>query len=278
MKQTDQSYQEILNLVHELQKEVFELRKENAELKARIHELEHPKNSNNSSIPPSKDENRPKKNQSLREKSGKKSGGQKGHKGYTLDLISNPDKVVNYIPAICEECGKDLSVFESNLTEKRQVIELPQIHPICIEHQIHSKRCSCGHLNKSVFPVNIKAPIQYGTNVENLVAYLNIGQYLPYKRISSMLGNLFNLPLSQGSIKNMVTRFAEKLLPTYEDIRKEIESATIVGSDETGAKLNGEKWWSWTWQNEKATYITASDSRASRSVENNFHKGFEKAK
>lgn len=277
MKQTDQSYQEILNLVHELQKEVFELRKENAELKARIHELEHPKNSNNSSIPPSKDENRPKKNQSLREKSGKKSGGQKGHKGYTLDLISNPDKVVNYIPAICEECGKDLSVFESNLTEKRQVIELPQIHPICIEHQIHSKRCSCGHLNKSVFPVNIKAPIQYGTNVENLVAYLNIGQYLPYKRISSMLGNLFNLPLSQGSIKNMITRFAEKLLPTYEDIRKEIESATIVGSDETGAKLNGDKWWFWTWQNEKATYITASDNRAFRTVENNFHKGFEKA-
>ena len=277
MKQTDQSYQEILNLVHELQKEVFELRKENAELKARIHELEHPKNSNNSSIPPSKDENRPKKNQSLRKKSGKKSGGQKGHKGHTLDMISNPDKVVNYFPAICEECGKDLSTFESKLTEKRQLIELPQIRPICIEHQVHCKRCSCGHLNKSVFPADIKAPIQYGTNVENLVAYLNIGQYLPYKRISSMLGNLFNLPLSQGSIKNMITRFAEKLLPTYENIRKEIESATIVGSDETGAKLNGDKWWFWTWQNEKATYITASDNRAFRTVEDNFHKGFEKA-
>ena len=277
MKQKDQSYQEILNLVYKLQKEVFELRKENAELKARIHELEHPKNSNNSSIPPSKDENRPKKNQSLREKSGKKSGGQKGHKGHTLDMISNPDKVVNYYPTICEECGKDLSAIKSKFTEKRQVIELPQIRPICIEHKVHSKRCSCGYLNKSAFPVDIKAPIQYGTNVENLVAYLNIGQYLPYKRISSMLGNLFNLPLSQGSIKNMITRFAEKLQPTYENIRKEIESATIVGSDETGAKLNGEKWWFWTWQNEKATYITASDNRAFRTVEDNFHKGFEKA-
>jgi len=39
--------------------------------------LEDKKNSNNSSIPPSKDENRPKKNQSLRIISGKKSGGQK---------------------------------------------------------------------------------------------------------------------------------------------------------------------------------------------------------
>lgn len=56
-----------------------------------------------------------------------------------------------------------------------------------------------------------------------------------------------------------------------------LESATIVGSDETGAKLNGDKWWFWTWQNEKATYITASDNRAFRTVEDNFHKGFEKA-
>lgn len=273
----DKSYHEILILVQELQEDVYNLRKENTELKARIHELEHPKNSNNSSIPPSKDENRPKKNQSLREKSGKKSGGQKGHKGYTLDMISNPDKVINYIPTVCEGCGKDLSAFKSDLTEKRQVVELPQIHPICTEHQVHSRLCSCGYLNKSVFPANVKAPIQYGSNVENLVAYLNIGQYLPYKRISSMLGNLFNLPLSQGSIRNMITRFAERLMPTYENIRKELESAEIVGADETGAKLNGDKWWFWTWQNEKATYITVSDNRAFKTVERNFDKGFEKA-
>ena len=91
-----------------------------------------------------------------------------------------------------------------------------------------------------------------------------------------MLGNLFSLPLSQGRIKNMLTRFAEKLLPTYENIRKEMESARVVGADETGAKLNGDKWLFCTWQNEKATYITASDNRAFKTVEHNFRKGFEK--
>lgn len=277
MEKIDKSYIEILNLVQKLQKEVAELRKENSTLKERIHELEHPKNSNNSSIPPSQDENRARKNQSLREKSGRKSGGQKGHKGYTLDMISDPDNVVTYFPNVCGKCGKDLSTFKSNLTEKRQVIELPQIHPICTEHQVYSKLCSCGYSNKPMFPVSIKAPIQYGGNVENLVAYLNIGQYLPYKRISSMLENLYNLPLSQGSIKNMITRFAEKLLPTYENIRKEIESATIVGADETSVKLNGNKYWFWTWQNKIATYIVASDNRAYKTVEDNFQKGFKVA-
>lgn len=277
MEKIDKSYQEILKLVHELQKEVTELRKENAVLKARIHELEHPKNSNNSSIPPSKDDNRPKKNQSLRKKSEKKTGGQKGHQGYTLEMTSSPDKVINHIPIVCSECGRDLSEIESNITDKRQVVELPPIQPIYIEHRKHAKLCSCGCLNKAGFPFGVNAPIQYGGNIENIVAYLNVGQYLPYKRISSMLGNLFNLPLSQGSIKNMIARFAEKSLPVYEKIRKEIESSNVVGADETGAKMNGEKWWFWTWQNEKATYITASDNRAFRTIEDNFPRGFENA-
>ena len=49
--------------------------------------LKNKKNSNNSHIPPSKDENRPKKNQSLREKTDREVGGQKGHEGATLEVV-----------------------------------------------------------------------------------------------------------------------------------------------------------------------------------------------
>ena len=277
MERSDNIYQQVLNQVHELQEEINTLKKENIELKARIHELEHPKNSSNSSIPPSKDENRPRKNQSLRKKTGRKTGGQKGHKGYTLEMTSSPDQVINHIPVACKGCGKDISELESKIIENRQVVELPQINPVYIEHRSHTKLCTCGHLNKSVFPADVNAPIQYGSNIENLVAYLNVGQYLPYKRISLMLESLFNLPLSQGSIKNMIERFAKKSLPVYEKIRKEIESAVVVGTDETGAKMNGDKWWFWTWQNKRTTYITASDNRAFKTVEDNFPKGFKNA-
>lgn len=77
------TYHALVALIKNLQQTIAELVKENAALKARIDELEHPKNSTNSSVPPSKDENRAKKNQSLRKKSGKKTGGQLGHKGHT---------------------------------------------------------------------------------------------------------------------------------------------------------------------------------------------------
>ena len=59
------------------------LRSEIDKLKQRLDKLETRKDSRNSSIPPSKDENRPKRTNSLREKSDKKVGGQPGHKGKT---------------------------------------------------------------------------------------------------------------------------------------------------------------------------------------------------
>lgn len=53
---------------------VAKLVKENDSLKLELAGYKNKKNSGNSHIPPSQDQNRPKKNQSLRTKSGKKSG------------------------------------------------------------------------------------------------------------------------------------------------------------------------------------------------------------
>jgi len=63
-------------IIQELIYKIEELVKEVQFLKQRLSKYEHPKNSNNSSVPPSKDENRPNRNQSLHQKSGRKPGGQ----------------------------------------------------------------------------------------------------------------------------------------------------------------------------------------------------------
>ena len=102
------------------------------ELTKELEHFRHPKNSNNSSIPPSKDENRPRRNQSLREKSDRKSGGQLGHKGTTLKMVEVPDKIEKLIPDYCNVCGKDLREIEARFDSKRQVVELPPIKPIYI--------------------------------------------------------------------------------------------------------------------------------------------------
>ena len=73
-------------------------------LEERIRRLE--KDSETSSKPPSEDKVRPKRTQSLREKSGKPPGGQKGHKGKTREQVSNPDKIISCYPEEdCKKCG-----------------------------------------------------------------------------------------------------------------------------------------------------------------------------
>ena len=100
------------------------LRRENEDLKEKLDKYENPKNSNNSSVPPSKDENRPFKSKSLRKKTGRKPGGQKGHEGTTLEMTSNPDETIDHAPEYCQCCGKDLAGTPGEFVEKKQVIDL----------------------------------------------------------------------------------------------------------------------------------------------------------
>ena len=85
--------EELLEIIVHQQKQIDELQKKVIQLEEELSKYKTKKNSNNSSIPPSKDENRPVKNKSLREKTGRKVGGQKGHKDHTLEMTDSPDKV-----------------------------------------------------------------------------------------------------------------------------------------------------------------------------------------
>jgi len=130
-------------------KYIKELEQQNRELVIRVIKLEeqlekllHQKNSNNSSIPPSKDENRPFKSKSLREKTGRKPGGQLGHKGTTLKMVSKADEVLEYHPDYCNYCGNELADAASELVERRQIVDIPELVTKVTEYLIFQKKCN----------------------------------------------------------------------------------------------------------------------------------------
>ena len=231
------------------------------------------KNSGNSHIPPSVDLAKPKRNQSLRENSGKKAGGQLGHEGSTLGFSAVPDAIIAHIPAYCHLCGDDLTGFEAIALNNRQVIDIPIPAPVCTEHQTFAKTCFCGHINKGEFPPGVTGKVQYGGNIEALTAYLNVRQYMPYNRIQEFYEQIMGLDISQGGIANLLQRFTAKALPVYAEIKNRIEKASCLGTDETGAKINGKNHWFWTWQNEKLTFIVQSPSRGYKTIAETFPNG-----
>lgn len=269
--------EERMLVLENVDKENVMLRKENTVLREKLSKYENPKNSRNSSIPPSKDENRPLKTKSLREPSDKKVGGQQGHQGNTLKMTDTPDKVVEYVPDFCCACGSDLQDASVEFVSKRQVVDIPVIKPEYIEHRIFKKQCSCGHSNCSSFPENVNASISYGANAESLVGYLFSRQYMPFYRMKELFNNAFHLPISEGGLHELLNRLAAKSASAYELIKEKISESKVVGADETGAKINGVKSWIWTWQNDKLTFIVPSANRGFATIQSNFEFGFSNA-
>lgn len=264
-------------IIDEQGKIIIQLKGDVFDLKNEITLLKTKKNSKNSHTPPSNDQNRPKKNQSLRINTGMQVGGQLGHEGKTLERRATVDEVIKYSPDFCTCCGNDLSAVAEAFVASRQVLDILPVVLQCYEHQTYNKKCSCGHISEGCFPGYVNAAVQYGPNTEALVGYLHTRQYLPYKRMKEFLNDVMKLPLSIGGINNILQRLAQKATPVYDMIKQRIEHSSVVGADETSLNINGKLHWMWAWQNEKLTYLVASDNRGFKTIEDNFVHGLPKA-
>ena len=223
------------------------------------------KDSHNSSLPPSSDIVSKPKN--LRVASERKSGGQFGHKGTTLGMSGTPDKIIDLKSTFCSNCGQNLGDSVFSLKASRQVIEMPPIKPIYEEYRQYSCQCPrCQNQQIADFPAGVNAPIQYGSSVESLVSYFSVYQYIPFKRLQNIFSQVFSTPLSEGSVGNILERSAQKCEGVYQVIKQQIAQSSVVGADETGAKVNGAKWWIWVWQNLLNTFIIASDNRGFQTI------------
>jgi transposase len=263
-------------IIEELKRIILMQAKDIILLKAKINELEKKleqyltrKDSNNSSVPPSRDENRPSRTSSLREKSDRKVGGQPGHEGKTLEMTENPDKIIEHRTCLCPECGKDLSNQPFEFFGKRQVIDIPPIKQMVTEHRVYRCTCTCGKMVESGFPVGVDCPVRYGKNIEALIGYFNVRHYVPFKRLQEMMLDLFAIPISEGGLHFLLNRLASKGVDAYETIRQRVLNSKVIGTDETGMKVNGKKHWFWTWQNKRATFIVASTNRGTSTIQEN---------
>ncbi|QZT37325.1 IS66 family transposase [Halosquirtibacter xylanolyticus] len=282
-KALKEQVQSLLAKLDIVMSEVRALSEENAMLHAKVKTLEDQlsrskKNSGNSSFPPSRDLSTVKKNQSLRKKSNKRSGGQVGHKGMTLFQDTTPTDIESHHPLGKCSCGNRLNPEDAKLLCKRQVFDIPPvIEPICIEHRLYENRCSCGQIHKGAMPSNVNAPVQYGPNIRSLILSLHIEHYIPLNRISTLVEELTSYKIGDGTIDNILKHAEKVFTPLYESLRQSIEDANIVGSDETGCKIDGSKGWMWVWQNYELTFITAHRSRGYKVVVENFKDGFTNA-
>ena len=273
--------------IHKLKLELTSTKSDLADAKTRIKELEDEndekddsvgssgkpeKNCSNSSVPPSQESiaaRELRRTKSLRKPSGKPNGGQPGHKGSTLQSVSTPDRIIKHEPAYCKCCGRPLDGIEYRKIRKMQIIDIKFVVETT-EEQYYEKVCQCGCVNNCDAP---NCRIKYGDNIRALVSYLNVVQCIPFKRIAELISDLCGRRMSEGTIQNILKGNSVKSNNAYEEIRKRIECAPVVGADETGAAVEKQLHWNWIFQTDALTYVYQLKSRGQEAVDSQFPNG-----
>lgn len=195
-------------------------------------------NSRNSSQPPSTDRfakgDKPNKDDSR-----KKSGGQPGRVGATLEKINDPDDI------------KLLSVDRSTLPpgdyrlvgfDCRQVFDI-DIRRVVTEYQAEILENAQGQRFTAPFPVGVTKAVQYGNGVKVQSVYLSQYQLIPYKRVAEHFKDQLTLPISEGSVY-AYNRQAFELLETFEQkVIAQLLQSNVVHADETGINIGGKNHW-----------------------------------
>ena len=241
--------EELVRRMNKLEQEMIELRTENELLKEQL-----ARTSANSSQPPSK--NPPEFKPNRKEPSGKKRGGQIGHEGYERKLypLEQCKEIIEHYREQCSKCGTELNVSSRGEAYRHQVVEIPPVEPIVLEHRFYAITCSCcGKENQAPEMAQIISRGGYGSKVAGYVGLFSSQYRQSYRQIQKIMEAVFGIEMSLGTINRLRNEVSEAVSNAVDEAINYIQQQPIVGVDETGFKQgngdgqNASKTSGWLW-------------------------------
>jgi transposase len=239
------SKDELIELVLAQAAQIEALQRRVAELEARLGEP--PKDSSNSSVPPSRDRkaNRPGKPGGLRREAsvGRAGGGRALHPA--------PDEVVIARLTSCPHCRTAIGEGEQYLVERYDRIELPKVKPVVTRVERHGGPCpGCGAQVVAPVPQGLEPGSPFGPGIVALAVYLRYVHAIGYQRLSRLFADLYGLTISEGALANLFLRAKPRFDDRATAILVRLRTSRLIASDETGARVNGRNEWEWVFQND----------------------------
>ena len=247
------SREELIALVAErdaqiatLAAQVADLARANERMAAKLARLEHllSRNSQNSSLPPSRDDDLGRTSPAEQPKrrgggSTRKPGKQPGAPGANLAWVDRPDDQRDRFPQGRCECGHDLGkATDLGAVDRYQQHEIPQISVSITQYDQHQVRCGCGRIHTAARPEGARTgPVGYGPNLQAFAVYLMVVHFVPAQRCVELLESLTGAAPSVGFVHGMLNRAATLLVEVDKRIRALITVAYAVCCDETPLRV-----------------------------------------
>ena len=228
------------------------------------------RSSRNSSKPPSSD-GLGFKPPERRKGSGRKRGGQQGHPGSGPELlpIERVDEVVDHHPDACRRCGQLLVGIDPEPL-RHQVIEIPPITPLVIEHRLHRLVCPCCSTSTcATLPADVEAS-HYGPRLSALVGLLGSAFPLSFSKTQALLQQLVGVEMSRGAIARVRQRLSAALEQPMQEALAFARVQPVAYVDETGAPTGnadgnnptGKRGWQWVMVTAVVTVFVQGLSRS----------------
>ncbi len=227
-----------------------ELVRVNAELSERLAKLERliSRNSQNSSIPPSKDDDLGRKPPAAPPKPAagdepRKRGKQRGAPGFHMAWKPVADEYRSYRPAGACECGRDLAgAVDLGVVARHQQTEIPEITAKVVQHERHAAWCACGRAHTAPLPEGVPdTPTSFGPNLVTWCVYLMVVHAIPVERCADILGSLTGTRPSEGFIHHLLYRAAAAVAVANRTIYTLLTLAHAVSVDETPLRVGAKK-------------------------------------
>jgi hypothetical protein len=228
--------------------------------------------SSNSSLPPSASNpskstgnlttRKVDKNLSLRKKTQENPGRLPGHEGSGMKLKEISDRIVNSFPDKCLGCKNLASCMQrGKVCDKRYTKDI-EIKELQTEYRNWELQCpnKANETLQGTFPIDITGSKQYGEHIKNLVILLRMMGIISYDRIAKICSAL-GFDFSTGTLFTICKNFADKCDDVRPLITSLLQSSLVLGADETGGNVNGNKIWHHDTVSEDATLITAHKVR-----------------
>lgn len=225
------------------------------------------KNSGNSSKPPSSDGLKKPRTHSLRQKTGRKPGGQKGHQGHTLKMRDNPDHIEAHQLDCCPHCRCDLASVSPSGYVRRQVFDVPPVSIEVTEHQAEIKECPhCQTMVQAVFPPEVSQPVQYGSRLKAQASYLNSYHFIPHARTAELFGDFYGHAPAPALIKEANQAVETGSEPALDAIYEQLSQAEVAHFDESGLRVAGKTQWLHVASTEELTWYQVHPKRGQEAM------------
>src|SRR5918993_1938368 len=251
-------------LIHALWAQVQALTAQATTLAARVVELEArldvpPKTPDNSSLPPSRGK---KPNRDDRPNRTGPRQGSLGREGGGRTLAEAPDETVTARPARCAHCQAALAEADLTLTARFDKVDLPKVAPAVTRVERYAGHCRCcGATTLAPLPGGLEPGTPFSRDIVALAMYLRFVHAVSYRRLSRLLLELFGLAISEGALDAAFRRGKPGFDAETAAILARLRRARVVGSDETGVRVDGRGCWNRVFQNEAVVIHVVRRSR-----------------